>query len=208
MAPDAGSPAAQGPVTVGDGLTLADVWTSLHASAEAWQRAAEDADLQARIDESDLSIMQTLCEVPAVRWHGLCDALGWTPYGSAALSWCAGADIDAVRDTWEATGTVLTPDPVVRRPARFLNPALIPASRKLSDLVRAGAGSNLQICLFIAARAEPVEIDLPRETLHGAAPQLTDFLRVGLQHRATPAPEDADLVSLFSAIAEGGGPYS
>jgi len=191
-------------VTVGDNLTLADVWTSLHASAEVWRNVPHDAAQQERIDDSDLSMLRNLSRVPAALWQKLCEALGWTVYGSVGLSRCEGAEIGMVCAAWEASATVLTPDPVACRPAWLLNPALVPESRKLSDLMMAGEDSNLQICLFIAARSEPIEINLPEDTLQGAAPQLADFLRADLRRRNQPDAEDAALVSMFSGIIDTG----
>ena len=98
---------------------------------------------------------------------------------STAVPACPGAPV--LGSAWHARpgrqAAPQTPDSVACRPAQVINPTLVPESRTLSDLVLAGGIGNLQICLFAAARTEPVEIDLPEEAIQGADPQLIVFLR-------------------------------
>ena len=169
-----------GVIDLADNITPVDVWQGLHLSATAWQLVPDDAgqnEQRALIDQSDLSVLSSLSEFPAERWTSLCDATGWTVYGSIALSWCAGGTLAQVWEGWLSSGYPLMPMPEYERPARLLNPALLPKSGKLSELIAASTPSTLGLCALIAASDAPLEIDLSAEQLKNAPAQIAAFLK-------------------------------
>ena len=92
-----------GAFDLGDGLTPVDIWQSLHASEPLWIASAGmegGAENQARIDVTDLSLLKKLESFPAKRWAQMCDGIGWTPLGAAALSWCQGCTEQAFKAAW------------------------------------------------------------------------------------------------------------
>ena len=180
-------------------LTLADIWSGLHADHAAWISA--EPNLQASLDESDLSLLRELATVEASRWQQLCDALGWTPLGAVALSWCAGASLRNTREAWAASGADLTPAPASRRPARLLNPALRPERSRLSDLALACEDDDLQLCILIVAAPEPLDIDLPPESLKTASPRVASLLHDILARRPEITERERMQMSLLKEIA-------
>ncbi|WP_147112934.1 hypothetical protein [Tateyamaria sp. syn59] len=168
-------------------LSLPATWVGLHASHEAWIYATPDD--RGRIDDSDLSILRSLAEIPAARWSSLCSAAGWTPLGAAAMSWCEGATLREVREAWETVEPLLTVDEITCRPARLLNPALLPETtthgmRKLSSMVVAGDDNNLQISLQIAHHPAKLMVDLSKDILSGADPSLAEHIRYATELNA------------------------
>ena len=180
-------------------LTLADIWSGLRADHAAW--IAAGPDLRASIDESDLSLLRELAAVEATRWQQLCDALGWTPLGAVALSWCIGANLRDTREAWAASGADITPDPASLRPARLLNPALLPERPRLSDLALTCEDDDLQLCILIAAAPEPLDIDLPPESLKTASPRVASLLHDILARRPEITERERMQMSLLKEIA-------
>lgn len=92
-----------GAFDLGEGLTPVDVWQGLHASEPMWIASAGmegGAENQNRIDASDLSLLKQLEQFPAKRWAQMCDGIGWTALGAAALSWCEGSTQQAFQTAW------------------------------------------------------------------------------------------------------------
>jgi hypothetical protein len=168
------------PVDLGDGLTPADVWQSLHASERRWMaQGAPDQRLAFGqfVDASDRQVMASLQSFPAARWTSLCDGAGWTPIACAALSWCEGATLDAVLGMWRVLGAWPQPGNAAERAAGFLNPALLPESRFMALLEKGKDGIGTAV--LIAARAEAPALDIPGDRL----PQLNPALAVLIEAR-------------------------
>lgn len=184
-------------------VSPAEVWLGLHANAKIWPEANRAE--QDQIDENDLSVLSALQAFPAKKWSALCSALGWTPYGISALSWCQDGNIHDMIKGWQENDFLLTPEPVSIRPARLMNPALIPASSLLSDFILAGNNNNTQICFYIAASQNPIQIDVADHALAEAAPQLADFLidhitRLGEQDKDYLQSSEIPLKTLHSVF--------
>ncbi|KZL26498.1 hypothetical protein [Pseudovibrio sp. Ad37] len=95
--------AKPGVFDLGEGLTPVDVWQGLHASEPLWIASAGiegGQENQTRIDETDLSLLKKLESFPAKRWAQMCDGIGWTPLGAAALSWCQSSNNQAFKVAW------------------------------------------------------------------------------------------------------------
>ena len=87
------------PILLGEGLSLVDIWQSLHASERTWGARSSSAPRFAFEDMvwgSDRMLMELLTEVPAQRWITLCYGAGFTNLGAAALSWCREAMLSNV----------------------------------------------------------------------------------------------------------------
>ena len=187
-----------GVIDLADNITPVDVWQGLHLSALAWQGIPDDhgqAGQRMLIDDSDLSVLRTLSDFPAERWTQLCDATGWTVYGAIALSWCSGAELPQVWEGWLASGHPLLPTPDCERPARLLNPALLPETRQLSALIAASTPSSLGLCAMIAASDAPLVIDLSAGQLKNAPAQIACFLKSQLLRSANNGKADPTLMS-------------
>ncbi|KZL02626.1 hypothetical protein PsAD26_04706 [Pseudovibrio sp. Ad26] len=92
-----------GAFDLGEGLTPVDVWQGLHASEPLWIASAGvdgGNENQTRIDETDLSLLKRLEAFPAKRWAQMCDGIGWTPLGAAALSWCQSSNDQVFKVAW------------------------------------------------------------------------------------------------------------
>lgn len=195
-----------GAIDLAENITPADIWQGLHLSALAWEGVANDhgqAEQRAMIDQSDISVLSALSEYPAERWKHLCDATGWTVYGAVALSWCADADLPSVWEGWLASGFALIPSPVFERPARLLNPALMPQTRQLSALIAASTPSSLGLCAMIAASDAPLKIDMTAAQLKNAPAQIASFLKSRALADAKDNAEDRELLSVFDANIRG-----
>ena len=195
-----------GVVDLADNITPVDVWQGLHLSALGWQSVPDDhgqAQQRDAIDQSDISVLGSLADFPAERWISLCDATGWTVYGSVALSWCAGATLPQVWEGWLASGYPLIPLPEYERPARLLNPDLLPKTRQLSGLIAASTPSSLGLCALIATSDAPIAIDLSSEQLKNAPPQIAAFLKSRLLSAASAKAADRNLLAVFERTLSG-----
>ena len=145
-----------------------------------------------------------LKQVDAQRWNKLCDASGWTAYGAVALSWCQGATLPQVFDGWRASGFPLKPLPEYERPARFINPALLPRTRKLSELATAAEPDILALCAMIAHSPEPLEFDVSHPSLRGSPnPQIVAFLKSRMLQKPSRTQEEEDLIAAWSETVKG-----
>ena len=205
--------AMSGAVDLGDGLTPIDVWQGLHANARAWSDvpyAGSQSQDHILIDGTDLSVLKALENYSAKGWHALCTAAGMTVYGAVALSWCEGAELSQVWDGWEASGFPLKPSPEFERPARFINPTLLPQTNKLSGILEAcnnkyqdEAIYNLAICATIASQKEPPEFDLPPENLTRAQPQIAAFLKSRTLKKPDRTAQDNTLIAQWDKTIAG-----
>ena len=195
-----------GVIDLADDLTPVDVWQGLHLSALAWQGIPDDhgqVEQRRLIDDSDRSVLGALSEYPAQNWMQLCNATGWTVYGAVALSWCSGAELSQVWEGWLASGHPLLPTPECERPARLLNPDLLPKTRQLSELIAASTPSTIGLCALIAASDRPLVIDMPPERLKNAPAQIACFLKSRTLRAAGGATPDRQMLSMLEARIAG-----
>lgn len=195
----------RGVVDLSENMTPVDVWQGLHLSARAWQEvpAGPDQDVQrASIDESDLSILSVLSNYPAGHWKRLCEATGWTVYGAVALSWCSSAELNDIWEGWLASGSPLMPRPVSERPARLINPALLPKTRNLSALIKASSPNTLGLCALIAASDAPLNIDMSAQQFVNAPPMVASFMKSRIL-AARGKPMDRTLMDILDSKLSG-----
>ncbi|TQM90403.1 hypothetical protein BD293_0039 [Roseinatronobacter monicus] len=197
-----------GVTDLGDGLTVVDIWQGLHANAKAWPvnpyGLASAAQNRTLIDGTDLSVLRALAAYPGAGWSALCTAAGWTSYGAVALSWCQGATLPQVLDAWLASGFSLKPLPEYERPARLLNPTLLPQTRSLSALVEAAQPNAFALCVMIAHSPEPLDFDMSLETLQSVPqPQLAAFFKSRMLQKPVRSPDEDQLIVIWTATVKG-----
>ncbi|WP_066707575.1 hypothetical protein [Celeribacter ethanolicus] len=133
-----------------------------------------------------------------------------TVYGAIALSWCKDAELSQVWEGWHASGFPLKPSPEFERPARFINPALMPVSDSLHDILNAEARKHedpeihtLAICARIAAMQGPLKFDIPLDSLKTAPPQIAAFLKSRTLEKPDRTAEENALIATWSATIKG-----
>lgn len=187
----------QGANMVND-TTLPEIWAKLHRLARGWGDLWKSDDLEyerRHLDRSSRELLSGLEAVPIENWCALSAATGWTAYSAIACSWCKDAEISHVWEGWETSGFPLKPLPEFERPARLLNPALLPKANSLSEIVEAGSNSHIAICAMLAALKEPLVFDMPREIMVKAPPEIAAFLHAKM--RQVPQP-DQELLTAWS----------
>lgn len=198
--------AMQGAVDLGDGLTPIDIWQGLHANARSWADVPYGASQQQDrmlIDGTDLGVLKALASYPAEKWSALCEAVGWTVYGAVGISWCKGANLSQVWAGWEASGVKLKPMPDQERPARFINSALLPQSRKVSDLIEASSPSELAFCAMVASSSEPLDFGKSAGGYQAAPAQIAAFLKSRMLQKANRTPKEDALLQVWSQKVNG-----
>jgi len=201
-----GSKSKTGAVYLKDGITLPEIWVIIHNNAailEGKSNSSHASKDRLSVDKNDLGILKKLGECSFSFWHSLCIASGWTVYGAVALSWCKDARIEQVWDAWEASGFPLKPLPEYERPATFINPALLPNTNSLSQIIAFCPDKTLPICAMIAALKEPLDFDLPVGQLEMANPQLASFLKSRMVQNPDRTPEQNDLVNIWTQTIKG-----
>lgn len=189
------------------------IWLRIHDNAVQWvimsQSSATSKNLKA-LNRIDLDLVAHLSEFSAANWHSLCSAAGMTVYGATALSWCKDAELSQVWEGWHASGFPLKPSPEFERPARFINPALMPPSRSLREFLDAEAGRHenpeihtLAICARIAAVQGTLSFDMPQESLRNAPPQIAAFLKSRLFDKPDRTAAENALIAIWSDTLSG-----
>ena len=198
--------ALQGVIDLGDGLTPIDIWQGLHANAHAWidspYGVSQEQD-RILIDGTDISVLRALSVYPVKKWIALCEAVGWTAYGAVGLSWCEGAELPQIWEAWEASGSALKPLPEYERPARFINPALLPRTRKITDIINLTKPNKLAFGALVAASSEPLIFDLSAAVLVQAEPQLAAFLKSRMLQVSNRSTEQNILIAKWSETIKG-----
>lgn len=160
-------------------VTPIEIWNSLHNNAKIWLEASKhkmtDAD-RALVDGSDIGLLRALATFPAAKWSAMCEAVGWTVYSAVGLSWCEGAVLKDVVAAWRSSGVTIAPTPEMRRPARMINPTIFPETNNLSEIVTAVESDVLSVAIILAARREPIALDIPNNALASAHPMIANFL--------------------------------
>lgn len=196
----------QNAVVLSNELSLPELWYKLHEDAFIWPNLPisniRKKDRE-KLNKTTLKLLGVLGEVLAERWFNLCIASGITVYGAVALSWCQDAPIEKVWDAWEASGFPLKSLPEYERPATFINPALLPNTNSLSQIIAFCPDKTLPICAMIAALKEPLDFDLPVGQLEMANPQLASFLKSRMEQNPDRTPEQNDLINIWTQTIKG-----
>lgn len=188
-------------------------WFILHINAQSWSKIFHESKSiksGAFIDKEDAAIFAKLSTQKCARWIKLCEALSWTSYGAVALSWCEGARLADVWSGWLASGFPLKPLPEYERPARFLNPALVPQTASLREVVTWANGQgypevamyDLAISAMIAGLKAPLIFDMAPEMMGAARPQVAAFLKSRMLQQASHSAEEARLIETWGVTVK------
>ncbi|NKX74565.1 hypothetical protein [Tritonibacter mobilis] len=185
-----------------DGETTAPmIWSTIHNSANTQfnpQGSEPRITNGDALDAFDMKAMKKLVNFDAQKWQVFCENVGMTVYGAVALSWCKGAQIENVWSSWRASAFPLKPTPEFERPARFINPSLLPNTNSLAEIAEAGNNKSLPICAMIAALKGPLNFDLPYELLRTSPPQIASFLRSRMLRSDIRQVNDSSLIEIWS----------
>lgn len=181
-------------------LDVLELWQRFSYDHRSWVKAtsSQNEKLIEIYDERTSHNLNVLKEFPAVKWTAIGFAAGMTVYGAVALSWCKDAEIKDVWEGWEASGFPLKPLPEFERPARFVNPALMPKTRSLKGIVDEMGNSSIAICAAIAFSPEPLEFDLDPKMMKSAKPQLASFLKSRMLEKQDRTAEEEALLRVWS----------
>lgn len=183
------------------GPLLVDLWREILRFAEKHVTAqVENAEV---FDALSFEFLNDLKGVSSEDWSKMCHGIGPTVYGAVALSWCEDAELSQVWDGWRASEFPIKPLPEYERPARFINPGLLPPTNSLLAIVEFSANRPLPICAIIAALKEPLAFDMSKEQLSGASPQIAAFLKSRMLKKPTRSDEDEELIATWTAIVNG-----
>lgn len=137
------------------------IWQSLHAELESVGRRHpvddDENSLSLLRDSANQTLLQSLQQFPAANWYLIGEGAGWTSCSAAAYSWCQGALLSSVLDSWRKIDTFDFADETNILAAKILNPRLLPPA-KLSAIVEAGEDLVGQWVLTIALRVHTREI--------------------------------------------------
>ncbi|TNE64061.1 MAG: hypothetical protein EP336_16420 [Rhodobacteraceae bacterium] len=191
--------------------TLIGFWSKLHAFFYELETSLRGLlPEEGRITHNIRTLCHSMAQIPADKWSGLCSSIGPTVYGAIALSWCKDAELSQVWEGWHASGFPLKPSPEFERPARFINPALMPVSDSLHDILNAEARKHedpeihtLAICARIAAVQGPLKFDIPLDSLKTAPPQIAAFLKSRMLEKPDRTAEESALIATWSATVKG-----
>lgn len=162
-----------------DGVTLPYLWTSLHLNAQMEQECQQNDGLarEARRFEGEIGrLLRLLQDVSTQNWWELCTASGWTVYGAVGLSWCHGTQLDIVWSGWDAVRYDLRPGRVTERPCQFMNRDVLPASRRLGDIIAACDHRSLPSRVCLSALREEVIVDPDGERIAAGDRRLAEFV--------------------------------
>jgi len=185
---------------------LAKTWISLHENAKAWistplgEIQKKDRKL---FDVADTNALSALQSINVNIWQSLCIGTGMTVYGAVALSWCEDAELSQVWEGWEASGFPLKPLPEFERPARFINPALLPTTNSLKEIITIAENKSLPICAMMVAKRDSLEIDLPESMLKSATPQIASFLKAHMERKADRSADENALIEVWNKTVTG-----
>ncbi len=189
---------------IADEIYAPTIWVALHDNAALWERvgmAGDTLSQRANIDENDRALLKLLQNFPAESWQSLCAACGMTVYGAVALSWCQGAELDQVFAAWEASGAEMEAVPEWERPARLLNPALLPETESLRELALRADNDATRLAILLAARREPLVFDLSERQLLSANAKLQGFLRQNLARKPERNAAEEALLTAWNEAA-------
>ena len=186
---------------------LPELWSNLHLSIVSWECGDPkrfNGENEAAATDRVFNLLKCLVDTPSENWLLICRGAGMTVFGAVALSWCEGATLPQVFDGWRASGFPLKPLPEYERPARFINPALLPQTRKLSEFATAAEPDILALCAMIAHSPEPLEFDVSHPSLRGSPnPQVVAFLKSRMLQKPSRTQEEEDLIAAWSETVKG-----
>ena len=188
------------------GKPVIDLWQNIHGNAASYERLRQENALKADmefINLSDNGNYENLLNCEHTIWAKLCDGIGWTVYGAVALSWCKDAELSQVWDGWEASGFPLKPFPEFERPARFINPALLPTTNSLLELARLAENKPLPICAMIVAKGDKLNVDLSVSMAAKASPQIAAFLKAHMERQANHTQEQTQMIEVWTQKVSG-----
>ncbi len=187
--------------------TVVDVWRDISTQARLWagiHHLPSRAKKAVELDDLSFEQIKSLNKINEKVWIGFCEAIGMTVYGAVALSWCEGAEIEQVWEGWEQSGFPLIPKPEYERPARFINPALLPETVSLSELASIAGNKSLPLCaMIVALQDKPLEFDLPADQLKSAKPQIAAFLKSRMERKDNRTDEENALIVHWSETIKG-----
>lgn len=155
-----------GAFLVSEKLTLAEVWTGIHASAASYEAVSEGPDAQKSRDaikENDLAVLGSLNDCPATRWQALIESLGITQYGAIGLSWCRGATLLDVARAFQTLN--LDVAELDRRALLLLAPHHGASERRLSQLVKLADQDMGVLTLLCLGSSVPLSLDISGDWL-------------------------------------------
>lgn len=191
--------------TDGNALLIND-WLSINKNGATWLSLPIGTSLQSdrgMVDKAMSRLLAACASTPAAAWKALCDGIGMTVYGAVALSWCKGADLSQVWEGWEASGFPIKPLPEYERPARFINPALIPATNSLMELARIVENKTLPICAMIVAKGDALDVDLTPGQAAKASPQIASFLKAHMEQKQSRTDEQNQMIETWADLVSG-----
>lgn len=194
--------AYRGARMVGEKASLPKLWTRLHDNAVQWtimcKQRAKKRNLDA-LNNIDLELMQMLSNCTDGRWIQLCKGAGETVPGAIGLSWCDDARIEDVWSMWFESGVPLGTDPVSRRFARLLNPALIEDVSNVSGLLRIAEKDVFLACVCLLRAEQPLIWDVSGESMQKAPDALAEFMLREFRHVESKPPSMQAFVDHWSA---------
>ena len=166
-------------------LDIISIWHTLHHYAENppfnedWLKQSET---ECDTLTSEKLLLKELQAVEAERWKLLGLAAGWTPYAAVSLSWCLQAQLQDVFDCWDNVFSNRPPDVAHLRPARLLNPALLPKPC-LSEIIEVGKTYNAVWLMLACFKGNQVAVtnDLAVEKFKLFNPSLVKLFELDKQ---------------------------
>ena len=183
-----------------NGIRYVDLWIEIHRLAE---KHAKSLPHDAKVfDALTLELLNDLSSVDATKWRALCRGIGFTVYGAVAMSWCKNAQLSEVLEDWCLSGVTFSPGFYNERPARFVNPALLPHEASLKRIVELSESNQFLTCVMIAASKFPLQFDLPFHVLNKAPINIAAFLREQIRRREFRTDGEKILESLWTELLE------
>ncbi len=187
-------------------IFLPETLLSLGENFSTWlnvqnSKSNEKQKYKNHLDEILTKNLERLKNSGVSNWITINQVSGWTVYGAVAMSWCEGAELDQVWEYWEASGFPLLPRPEYERPARFINPEILPDTTSLTALSELAGNKTLPLCAMIVAMGDkPLEFDMSEAQLRSASPQIAAFLKEKMKKQGNV---DADLIAHWSETIKG-----
>lgn len=185
---------------------LVQKWVSFHEDAKEYNQiqGLKSGYFRDEVDKKSYKKLFDFSKIKCKQWHSLCTAAGWTVYGAVALSWCEGAVLKDVWKGWEASGFPLIPKPEFERPARFINPALLPQTNKISEIKDASGSNILAFCAMIVALGDtPPDFDLSSENLKTAPVPIAAFLKSRMLRKEERTEQEDALIRFWGDKIKG-----
>lgn len=185
---------------------LISIWRKIHDEANIWgqfNRLPSRYNSRGDIDVKTLKSLTELNGLSREKWMNLSSGIGMTVYGAIALSWCKGAELSQVWEGWEASGFPLKSLPEFERPARFINPTLLPKTNSLLELTTIAENKPLPICAMIVAKGDALEADLSPEMATKANPQIASFLKTHMERKSDRTAEQDQMIEVWTQKVSG-----